>query len=786
MTSVREPMQRYFASGPDQPRARRVGDAIVIGVGLFLILWTAVNADRVAAAELALVDLTRSVPSWFEQMYTVAYFLGFAMVVGLIVAVLGEGKKRLDLLRDIVLAVIGSLAIGAYLAWQVGDASDVVLFPEFMDRDVSPTFPMMRVALLTGAVAVSSPHLSRPIRRFGWAMVLLVAVSGFSLGFGFPSDAVAGFGMGLVAAGGVLLIFGSPRGYPDVAAVSAALADLGLSARGLTPVTDQSWGVQRLLGEIQGGTTIEVKAYGRDATDSQLLTKAWRTLWYREGGQTFSYSRLQAVEHEALVLLMVGKHASNVPEVLAAGIGGDDMALLVTTRQGTPFRNASLTHELLVAAWTEIRNFHDADISHGSLTIDAFTDDDGAPILHDFSSASLNATQVRINLDTVSFLYSSATEVGVDAAVHAAIDGMGVDALSRALPFLQTPALTRAARRQVEKPKKFVGDLREAVATAADAELPEPAKLRRVRVKDLVMPALSLVAAYALLSMLTDIDFVAVWDVMQDATWIWVFVGFAIGHIVFFFEASSMLFATGSALPLRPLTVLQVSVKWIGLAVPSAAGRVTMNTLFLRKFGVPPTIAVTQGALDGVAGFAVEALILLVAFIAADIELEIDTADVNWGLILLIVVVIVVGSLIAITRIAKLRETVVPVIRDAWDLLMGILKDPIRTLGLVGSNLAARTILAIVLWFILQAIGTPLPLITTLVVTVATNLLAGLVPIPGGIGVAEAVLTSLLVFAGLNPEEAFAAAIVFRISTFYIPAGEGFFAMRWLEKADYL
>jgi uncharacterized membrane protein YbhN (UPF0104 family) len=300
------------------------------------------------------------------------------------------------------------------------------------------------------------------------------------------------------------------------------------------------------------------------------------------------------------------------------------------------------------------------------------------------------------------------------------------------------------------------------------------------------MPGLSLIAVYALLSMLTDIDFVAVWDVMQTATWIWVVIGFAVGHIVFLFEATSMLFATGHALPLKPLTILQVSVKWIGLAVPSAAGRVAMNTLFLRKFGVPPTIAVTQGALDGLAGFAVEAGILLVAFLTTDLDLDVESGDINWAVILFIVLVLIVGSLIAVMRIARLREVILPVVKDAWDLLMGILKDPIRTLGLVGSNVAARTILALVLWFILQAIGAPLTLAQALVATVATNLLAGLVPIPGGIGVAEAVLTSILVFAGLDAEEAFAAAIVFRIATFYIPAGEGFFAMRWLEKGDYL
>jgi uncharacterized protein (TIRG00374 family) len=73
-----------------------------------------------------------------------------------------------------------------------------------------------------------------------------------------------------------------------------------------------------------------------------------------------------------------------------------------------------------------------------------------------------------------------------------------------------------------------------------------------------------------------------------------------------------------------------------------------------------------------------------------------------------------------------------------------------------------------------------------LVVTIATNLLAGLVPIPGGIGIAEAVMISWLVLVGVPEEAAFAAPIVYRSWTFYVPAIEGFFAMRWLERYDYL
>ncbi len=44
-----------------------------------------------------------------------------------------------------------------------------------------------------------------------------------------------------------------------------------------------------------------------------------------------------------------------------------------------------------------------------------------------------------------------------------------------------------------------------------------------------------------------------------------------------------------------------------------------MNMLFLRKLGVPPAIAPTQGALDGLAGFVVEAGLLVVALVASDL-----------------------------------------------------------------------------------------------------------------------------------------------------------------------
>ena len=773
---------RYFVPAANQPRARRASDAVAVVIGLILLIWSGFNANEISTVDEWVLNILEPLPTWFDQIWKIGYFLGLLMVIALFIGAVA--KRRWDLLRDMTLAVVVTVVLGTALSLRISDTIPTVLPEVFRFENTELTFPILRVAIMTSVIMIAAPHLTMPVRRLGWLLVGLVAVSGFGLGFGYPSDALGAVGLGFVSAGALLLVFGSPKGYPDIAGVKEALFDLGVEIDTLELVPDQSWGVRTLQGALSDGTAVQVLAYGRDATDSRMAAKAWRSMWYRESDRTISFSRLEAVEHEALAMLMAKDKGVHAQQPLAVGIAGDDVAVLARTARGSAL--AGPTHEQLVAVWTEVNRLHGANMAHGTLMLDAVSIDGAEAVLGDFVHSSFNATDAQRAVDVVSLLYETAVVVGAAEAVSAAQDVLPEEELVAALAYMQMPALTPGQRKLVDKPKVLLGELRDAVAETTDAEVPEAAKLRRIRPKDLIMPALSLIAMYALLGMLTDIDYVAVWDVVRDASWVLIMIGFFIGQIAFFFEATGMLFATGYPLPMKPLVILQLAVKWIGLAIPSAAGRITMNTLFLRKYGVPPTIAVTQGAIDGLSGFVVEALILLVAFLASDLSLDFDTTDVSWGLLLLIVGLIIVGTVVAVFRIARLRDVVIPILKDAWGSLSSVLTSAKATLGLLGSNLASRLILASTLWFILQAIGEPLPFITCLVVTVATNLLAGLVPIPGGIGVAEAVLTSFLVLAGLGENEAFAAAVVFRIATFYIPAGEGFFATKWLEAGDYI
>jgi uncharacterized protein (TIRG00374 family) len=65
-------------------------------------------------------------------------------------------------------------------------------------------------------------------------------------------------------------------------------------------------------------------------------------------------------------------------------------------------------------------------------------------------------------------------------------------------------------------------------------------------------------------------------------------------------------------------------------------------------------------------------------------------------------------------------------------------------------------------------------------------LVAGLLPIPGGVGVTEGGLILGLTSFGVSQEAAFAAVILYRFSTFYLPPIWGFFSLRWLERNRFL
>jgi uncharacterized protein (TIRG00374 family) len=154
----------------------------------------------------------------------------------------------------------------------------------------------------------------------------------------------------------------------------------------------------------------------------------------------------------------------------------------------------------------------------------------------------------------------------------------------------------------------------------------------------------------------------------------------------------------------------------------------------------------------------------------------------------MLLAVLAVTALVVLV-VPRLRRYVFDVvrttIREAFGVLRG-LRSPRRLAMLFGGNLASELLFALALGVIVQAFGYSLGLHELLFINLTVSLLAGMVPIPGGVGVTEGGLIFGLSSFGVPQEAAFAAVMLYRLSTFYAPPIWGFFSLRWLERKRYL
>jgi glycosyltransferase 2 family protein len=181
---------------------------------------------------------------------------------------------------------------------------------------------------------------------------------------------------------------------------------------------------------------------------------------------------------------------------------------------------------------------------------------------------------------------------------------------------------------------------------------------------------------------------------------------------------------------------------------------------------------------------------LLLTPLSLDLDLDLGRgASGSSGTLLLVVLVIGAIALSALIAVRGLRQMVVGWARrltsEGIASLRG-LRSPRRLLLLFGGNLTTEVLFALSLVVFLRAFGVSVGLGEVLFVVIAVSLLAGLLPVPGGIGVSEGGLIYGLIATGVPEEIAFAAVIGYRFATFYLPPVWGFFALRWLERNQHL
>ncbi|MGH3325201.1 MAG: lysylphosphatidylglycerol synthase transmembrane domain-containing protein, partial [Streptomyces sp.] len=282
-------------------------------------------------------------------------------------------------------------------------------------------------------------------------------------------------------------------------------------------------------------------------------------------------------------------------------------------------------------------------------------DTSGTVYLTDMRGGEIAAGDVVLRMDIAQLMTTFGLRVGAQRAVAAAVDVLGPDAIADSLPLLQPIALSRSTRHTLRRlAKERTQREREAVIAASranketkahpqDSAVPEsgghtshrkslraekhaekraidealeeareedllaqirqqvllirpqapiePARLERVRPRTVVTFVAGALAAYFLLTQLSQVEFS---QVVGEANWAWVGGAVVLSALTYPAAAMSLLGFVPEKVPWLRTVVAQVAGSFVKLVAPAAVGGVALNTRFLQRAGVRPGHAVSS------------------------------------------------------------------------------------------------------------------------------------------------------------------------------------------------
>jgi undecaprenyl-diphosphatase len=784
---------RTFGPASEQPYRRRTSDWVRLTIATGLFVAACFHQGNPWDAEQDLFAFFNGLPDSLQSLFIAIYRLGALWAVGLVVAAALIGR-RWRLARDLAIAGVAAWFLGRFIGelvaahQSIGDGIKVIT-----RLDDSPSFPLVRLAVITAVICAASPYLTRPTRRIGQTIVLVMALAALYLGTGLPDACFAAVVLGWGVAAAVHLAFGSPGGRPTREQVQAALQELGVTVHDLelAPYVPADGTVMRARDD---GGYIHVRVLGRDEADAQLMSKFWRFVFYKDGGPSLHLTRLEDVEQEGFTLLLAERSGARVPSVLAVGSAGPSTALAATRIADAPTladSDASVaTDAFLRTLWKEVDLIHASRVAHGRLNARHILVTADGPAIIDFSHAQVSAADASRYADVAELLVSTAQIVGTKRAVSCAHDAIGSDELAASLPYLQPAALSREMRPHGRHDRKHLQDqlkeLSSTIAEVANVEVPALQQLYRINTTNLLMAVGSLIAVFALLSQIGDPE--EFWNTISSADWWWLALAMILSLSTNLATAVALMGTVPIPLPLWRTAELQLSMSFSNLAVP-AVGGMAAQIRFLQRQGVDLASAVASGAvLSQAANIATYVVIFFIALALSPTDIHTGQIPVSSiASVLLIAVVVLVIAAAVVWFVPKVKAAVMPRLKSAAATIWGALRSPRRVFELIGGNALNAVLYAFVMQCCIEAFGGSINFWTVLALNILIGTIASLVPIPGGgTAVGSVGMSGALTAVGLSSEVAVAAVLADQLVANFIPALPGWLATKDLLSRDYL
>ncbi|MBO8186975.1 lysylphosphatidylglycerol synthase transmembrane domain-containing protein [Streptomyces spirodelae] len=470
-------------------------------------------------------------------------------------------------------------------------------------------------------------------------------------------------------------------------------------------------------------------------------------------------------------------------------------------------------------------------------------DRSGAVYLTDLRGGEIAAGDLILRMDVAQLLTTLGLRVGAERAVATAVDVLGPDAIADSLPLLQPIALSRSTRTTLRRlAKERTQREREAVIEASRAsrvtrtreeeaaqqaaaggrahrkslraeknaekkamdealeeareedllaqirqqvlrirpQAPiEPARLERIKPRTLVSFIAGTLAAYFLLTQLSQVPL----DKVLGANWAWVGGAVLFSALTYVFAAMALLGFVPEKVSWWRTVQAQVAGSFVKLVAPAAVGGVALNARFLQRAGVRPGHAVASVGASQLFGLGSHiTLLMLFGYITGTEHTPTlsPSRAVIAGLLTAAVLVLIVTAVPALrrfvsNRVRSLFAGVVPrmldVVQRPQKLLTGLLGMLLLTLAFVMCLDAC-----------VRAFGHETSYANLAVVFLTANALGSAAPTPGGLGAVEAALIAALIAFGVPKEVATPAVLLFRLLTLWMPVLPGWLSFTHLTR----
>jgi uncharacterized membrane protein YbhN (UPF0104 family) len=774
---------RVWSSSADAPRMRQPTDVLLLAAAIVALGLLTLAAPGPSGADRAFDTLLAWLEPVFGWLWSIAYALLAVWAVGVVLlALLSRGRRRLlvDQATASVIAFAAAVGVGALAGTDASATADALV-----SSGPPVIYLASRVAVLTAVLVTVSPHLARPWRYAGRVVVGLGAVAAVGLETTHLLGASAAIAAGIAAAPIAHLLLGSPQGRLTTAQVQVALADLGVRATEVTSVASMDAGTYLLVGRTEAGADVLVRVYGRDAWDSQVVGSLWTALTRRGERAHVASSRRSRVEHEALMTLLAAQAGVGTLDVVAVGLAEQGDALLVSSAPRASLAELErdvVDDELLGSLWRAVIALNDAGIAHGRIDRRrVVVRPDGKVALADFDAAKSAAASGDLRTDQAQLLVATALAVGPDRAVAAALAALGTEGLVAVLPYLQPAALGRGTRAEVRAGTWSLDELRGAAVAATGAEEPPLERLRRVTPRSIGGLLLVAFVAYVVITLLAGADLASVAAALASADAPWIVAALVLSPFIQTAAAVSTMGAATARLRYFPVLMLQYAVQFFALVLPATAARLALLVRFFQKFGIPAAAALSFSLLDSVSSFVVQITLLVVivvsglpgftsSVVTGSRSSAADSGDPS--LLVVLLALVVIGAIVAVvvprTRgrltaaIPRVRAGLTDQVSSARG-AVGVLRKPAKVAAMFGGNLGVQLLQAAVLALCLHAFGESAHFSQLVLINTAVSLFAGLMPVPGGMGVAEAGFTVGLQAIGVPSAIAISTALTYRL-----------------------